>query len=463
MDQFFFKRVELWVVGLVLVAAFFVMILFGAIVLDEERGVEELRGDHFGMIGDAALALAEIPENARQALKRVGKPDPTMISHPALSVDHDVADGWSWAQPPGSGGLDGYLLLSRYDGDRTRHVVELVSLETGETLRSWSPEPEALLANVTRRPEYDRWVFEDLWNNAYFRFVHPYLTEAGQLLVKDHNTPFFMMSACGEIQWLQDEHLFHHSTASDGEGGFWAPSIMVESQTEDISPRFLRDALVRVDENGEVTFKEPLDEVLRENGLRHLLVTGNHFYHDPMHLNDIEPVLADGPHWQKGDLFMSLRNPSLVMLYRPSTREVVWSKAGPWLSQHDVDILDDHRIAVFNNNAFNLGFGPDIDGVSETVIYDFRTASVETPFSAVFERHDVLASTEGLQDFTPSGHLIFEETTRGRVFVVDDTAEVVATFLNRAENGEIYTLGWSRYVHQAHGEKALEAITESGC
>jgi len=73
MEKFLFKKIELWVLGLVLVAAFLGMILFGAIVLDEERGEEELGGDNFGPIGDAALALAEIPENARQAFKRVGE------------------------------------------------------------------------------------------------------------------------------------------------------------------------------------------------------------------------------------------------------------------------------------------------------------------------------------------------------------------------------------------------------
>ena len=72
---------------------------------------------------------------------------------------------------------------------------------------------------------------------------------------------------------------------------------------------------------------------------------------DPIHLNDIEPVRKDGPYWRKGDLFLSLRSPSTVMLYRPSTNKVIWRKDGPWSKQHDVDILDDHRISIFNNNG----------------------------------------------------------------------------------------------------------------
>ena len=79
------------------------------------------------------------------------------------------------------------------------------------------------------------------------------------------------------------------------------------------------------------------------------LFTKGMYNHDPIHLNDIEPVLADGPYWKKGDLFLSLRNVSAVMLYRPSTDEIVWIKRGPWIAQHDVDILDDHRIGIYDN------------------------------------------------------------------------------------------------------------------
>lgn len=459
MENLLFKKIELWVLGLVMVAAFLGMVLFGAIVLDEERGEEELGGDHFGPIGDAALALAEIPENARQGLKTIGQPDPTMRA----KTQTDMAGGWTWNQPPGSNGLNGFLLLSRYDGDQTRHVIELVSLASGETVQTWSPEPEMLLANVSRRAEFDRWVSEKLWTNTYFRFVHPYLTEEGELLLKDHNTPLFLLSVCGDIRWWQDEHLFHHSSNADGEGGFWVPSMMLGALPEKYSQRFVRDALARLNNQGQVTFKVALDEILFENDLGHLLFTGDHFYPDPMHLNDIEPVLTDGPYWKKGDLFLSLRNPSLVMLYRPSTEEVVWSQTGPWLTQHDVDILDDHRISVFSNNMYNLGLGPYVEGVSEVLIYDFETGTVESPFRDVLEQLNAIASVEGLQEFTQSGHLIYEETTRGRIFVLDASSKIVATYVNRAENGGIYTLGWSRYVPQLHGDKALRAIMRSGC
>ena len=463
MEKLLFKKVELWVLGLVLVTGLLCMVLFGAVVLDEDRGNEDRGGDHFGAIGEAALALAEIPENARQAIKQIGRPDTKMMPFLRLSADADFPAGWSWRQPPGSGGLTGYLLISRYNGDQARHVIELMSLETGEILRTWSPEPETLLATVNRLPEFDGFARYENWNNAYFRYIHPYLTEEGDLLVKNHIAPLFMLTPCGDVRWSRSEYLFHHSTSPDGQGGFWIPSYKLNDWPENLSPKFARESLVRVSAKGEVVFEEALDEILDSNGLRHLLFPAANFYHDPMHLNDIEPVLTNGPHWKKGDLFLSLRTPSLVMLYRPSTHEIIWSQAGPWLSQHDVDILDDHRIAVFNNNAYDRGLGARVEGISETLIYDFEDGSVESPFRAALEDLGAATVSEGLQDFTPSGHLIFEEANRGRVFALNSAGQIVATFVNRAQNGETYSLGWSRYISQPHGEKALKAISDSGC
>src|SRR5690606_40126395 len=61
-------------------------------------------------------------------------------------------------------------------------------------------------------------------------------------------------------------------------------------------------------------------------------------------------------------LFLSFRHMSMIMLYRPATDEIVWKKQGPWLAQHDVDILDATRIGVFNNNAYDRGTDARIHG-----------------------------------------------------------------------------------------------------
>ena len=71
-------------------------------------------------------------------------------------------------------------------------------------------------------------------------------------------------------------------------------------------------------------------------------------------------------YWSKGDIFLSVRSLSLIILYRPSTNEVIWYKQGPWRFQH-IDIVDDNTIAIFDNNV-TLGWG---EGLSIIIIYIF--------------------------------------------------------------------------------------------
>ena len=54
--------------------------------------------------------------------------------------------------------------------------------------------------------------------------------------------------------------------------------------------------------------------------------------------------------WEKGDLFLSLRNLSAIVHYRPSNNKIINYITGPFIKQHDVDIISDEEIMIFNNN-----------------------------------------------------------------------------------------------------------------
>ena len=71
-------------------------------------------------------------------------------------------------------------------------------------------------------------------------------------------------------------------------------------------------------------------KIFIDNGLEYLLfsVGDRYFDKDPIHLNDIQPVDFDGEYWKKGDVFLSLRHQSMVLLYRPSTNKIIWKGTG---------------------------------------------------------------------------------------------------------------------------------------
>ena len=71
---------------------------------------------------------------------------------------------------------------------------------------------------------------------------------------------------------------------------------------------------------------------------------------DPIHLNDIEPALYDSKYWKKGDLFLSSRHQSAIIHYRPEINKVINYLTGPFSQQHDVDIISDEEISIFDNN-----------------------------------------------------------------------------------------------------------------
>ena len=67
----------------------------------------------------------------------------------------------------------------------------------------------------------------------------------------------------------------------------------------------------------------------------------------------------------------------MILLYRPSTNKIIWKKTGPFFHQHDVNILDNHRISVFNNNSKDFVDDNIVDGHNEVIIYDFKTDEVD--------------------------------------------------------------------------------------
>ena len=135
-----------------------------------------------------------------------------------------------------------------------------------------------------------------------------------------------------------------HSYERGVDGDFWSP-WKVEPNT--IHPDFVEDGFIRFSPDGEILSRIPLSGALMRAGHRHLLHgVAARSHGRPFNMNDVEPVLQDGSFWRRGDLFVSLRNSSVVLLYRSATDEVLWLQAGPWWHQHDVDVLSDSEISV---------------------------------------------------------------------------------------------------------------------
>ena len=172
-------------------------------------------------------------------------------------------------------------------------------------------------------------------------------------------------------------------------------------------------------------------------------------------MNDIQPVDFDGEFWKSGDVFLSLRNQSMILLYRPSTNKIIWKGAGPFFNPHDVDILDDHKISIFNNNVKNFVNGTYVDGNNEVIIYDFKKNVYTSYLNNSLIKYDVRSSTSGRSEILRNGDLFVEETNFGRILYFKSDGSLKWTYLNRAENGRTYLVAWSRILNN---NKDIESV-----
>lgn len=450
MQRLMALKIELWAVLLLLLLAVVGALGFGFVAVDGERGAKR-----FGKLSETALFLAEVPDTVKAALKAKDR---------MQVYDSGVFDGkpTGWAPVEGTmPALPGYLLQSRYDGTLRRPVVELLSLSDWQVRHEWVIEANALIGDFKTDSYHAQF---SNWESEFYRAIHPYLTASGELLVKDHTGPIISVNACGKRNWIMPGKLFHHSTEADAAGNLWIPSVIEPSTIPRTDKTFYEDEIAQVSPEGKLLFARSVPAMLMKHGFTHLLFTNARYSFDPTHLNDIEPVLADGPYWNKGDVFLSLRNISAIVLYRPSTDQIVWMKQGPWIAQHDVDILNDHMIAVYDNRAEDRGGGRAfVEDHSRIATYDFATGQDGAILDDLMASEKVQTIAAGLYTAMPEGYHLIEDVTQATLLLADPAGHKAAEFTNRAENGKVYQLGWSRFLSQAEGDRALAAIEGVTC
>ncbi|MBS0563633.1 MAG: hypothetical protein JSR87_03875 [Proteobacteria bacterium] len=441
MQRFMFGKVEVWLVLLLAILGLVAALLFGSVVLQTEQGDRR-----FGRLGAAAVEAATLPLTFETILRN----NDTRLAQRVQKLDGK--SGWLRAGDGARLAGEGYLLLSRFDGNIEGAAIELVDLRDLTVRYRWQPDATALFADMTPVKGED-----DLWSRRYFEAVHPFLLPDGSLIIKDHHTPLFRIDACGRKLWAEQTQIYHHSTERDVDGNLWIP-VHVQPHNPLYADGFHEDGLAQVSTDGKLLQVRSMVDIFARNGLTPQLFSVGTFNDDPIHLNDIQPVLADGPYWKKGDLFLSLRRLSTVMLYRPSTGQILWRKQGPWIGQHDVDILDDHRISVFDNRAMGFGKGPVIDGANQIAIYDFATGQVETPMRSILAKLEIKTYSEGLLDLTGAGNLLVEEENSGHLLILAPDGTLLAEYVNRDDRGRVFTTSWSRTISRAEGDSVLAAI-----
>ena len=427
-----FKKIEIWILYLFIVLSLLLTGLFGALVR------QELIGAKLGWFSKTALAIAEIPRNLSDVVN--------FVRGDSLILENRFLNQIGFEGVPNS--QESYLLLSKYDSDLNEGIVELIDLRSFDVLHTWNPDFDHLNSLIEHVDEF-KFLDRD-HNNSRARLTHPKLTKDGGLIFT--GGPLRKIDSCSNIILQISNDFYHHSIETDIDGNIWAPSFAYPTPLplEKVGkrPRFdggySDDAITKLSPNGKILFEKSVAEIFMENELEYLLYLGGEFNIDPTHLNDIQPVDFDSKYWNKGDVFLSLRHQSMVLLYRPSTNKIIWKGTSKYFHQHDVDILDDHRISVLNNNSKSFFNGDIVDGHNEVIVYDFETSKYSSYLKESLAQSDVRTITQGQSQILSNNDLFIEETNYGRTMYFNADGSLRWSHVNMGSDAKVYPLGWSR-------------------
>jgi len=426
LDKFLFRKVSINFVFFIVIISFVGSILFGALVRRHYLG-----GTGFKNLQKVAIFFAEMPHNIKFIIT-----NKTLTGDIIAPITEQTYDDKKFFDKKLNSSRNELILISRHDGDLGRSIVEIRDLNTFEVLHSYLPDIQKIYEKIDLSKEEFKYLKENLGLNRYFMW-HPTITSKGELIFHS-SSPLVKVDFNSKIVWVNDEDQFSHSINLDLDENIYVPSYICpwsEKISSIIDTRkegcyeYFNDAINILNPEGKIIFSKSVAEILIEHGLIHRIFSQQSFKSDPIHLNDIQPVLKDGPYFKKGDLLLSLRTLSMIILYRPETNKIIKIIEGGFLNQHDIDILDDKTISIYNNNVLlNSKNERIVTNNNEIVIYHFDTDSFSKRFEDTFKTLKINTSAHGLVDFLDDGSAIVEDRDNGRIFYLNNNGEVIWEF-----------------------------------
>lgn len=439
------RAVPMWTVLLVLLTASIALVAFAAMVRSRMNA---------GQTDGIVLDIATAPRTLKHLLL-----DRTVAPFEALAVGDNPPAPRPFVRNTAQSFVDpGYELLTAYSDAARRPVIHLIRLSDGRVLHEYRPDIMAADARSTFTSaltdlKRDRPTDHDL-------MMHPMLMPDGGLVIHD-STPLARFDACGRVEWMIDG-IFHHSVERAADGSLYAVYRYPRQVMKDVGPMFSDEAIAHVSTDGHLLKLTRIADILDDNGLGSLW-RSHPYVDDPFHINEVRPVPTSGPYWQAGDLLISARNLSLVMLYRPSTGRILWHQVGPWSMEHDVEIVDDHRISIFDNHWRFAAPDGKVDGSNQVAVYDFANGRVTYPYAAAMRHYAIATHQQGRQHIMPNGDLVVEDSEGGRLMRFAPDGTLRWEYFNTDRQHRLVQLRWSRYLDPKTDGPAIQAAVTARC
>jgi len=274
--------------------------------------------------------------------------------------------------------------------------------EPGYTLYTSTYDTKARLIN-SKGEEVHSWAFKfnEAWDNQdhvnyigalddfYFYLRDFHLYENGDLLL--------MVSAAGVTPWglgilklNKDSEVLWTFTGYPNnamelgpDNTIYAIEHTIRDETTDsfdVEPLpFLEDSLVLLSDDGELIKRVSLIDLIDNSEYGDFLKQFDYDHAgDPTHSNSIDYVERDEPAvpWlKKGNLVISVRNINAMIVVDPVSEELVYAAPLASRMQHDLDVLDNGNLMVFDNQGSftNGGYSRvyEFDALTQNIVWQY--------------------------------------------------------------------------------------------
>ena len=398
-------------------------------------------GEKFKSLQKVAVFFAEIPMNVRDMIEHRTL---NLNSPPKLKKHKDKKRFNQFIKNK----RNALLILPRYSHNQNRSLVDIIDMNNFEVIHTYKHDISSMNDKVKNIEEFSPMNIDNA--PVRFRYWHPLMLDDGSLISFGFNAPIFKIDFCSNLEWLNDEEMFHHSINIDHENNIWAggkKNPKSKNLNEYAIKGFSDDSIIKINVDGKILYNKSVIEILIDNKIfpENFAFTQKLLNEsDPIHLNDVEPALNNSEYWKKGDVFLSARHLSAIIHYRPSTNEVINYIIGPFSEQHDVDIISNKEISIFNNNSSFIE-----NKFSEVVIYNFETRKFSKLFNSQLQKNSFKTHSEGLSHIFKDGALMVEEQNHGRIILFNNKGEKEWELVNKDKDGNIGLISWSRIIENS--------------
>lgn len=414
----------------VLVICLFTLSVFGWMCIHISKGDKD-----FGVLNAPVKFMYSFLDEFSQSVEEAKKMSPTFLKTP---------------EKPGTFNnltFDVKVLTSFSESDYTR-AVAIINLRNDSIIYKWAI-PDSV--------------------EEHARIVHPLAFQNKDLIYSFNlRTGLRRIDSLGNLKWSQDSIVAHHSLNIDSAGNIWAcsnkPPYYVASGRYKMYGRsvfFVDDYITQINSNtGRILFHKSLGSILKSNDLSNYLLHSQSGQ-DPIHLNDIQPALKTTKYYKEGDVFLSLKQISLILHYRPSTNKVLRAIKGPFSAQHDVDFLNDTTLTWFNNNYYALWTEDSKpapkepnklylsgDFFSNIVKYDFGTGEISFIGDSLFRANWIFTGNEGLHEFINDSTYFVEQQNNGYLWVIQNNEVIYKNVFKSQHEGYHHLPNWARLIKE---------------